>query len=145
MFKLLPAVLVILTGVFAEIPVLNDESGERSVPQKWFRYGAYFSVDDLIISTDFSPVSGTVSTCYTVYKKIRILNAEGTEFGTVFIPRYTDNLDEFHLKIVRENGEDVPVKTGPVRRQYLETGKVVVPRVHPGSGLIRVIESGIRN
>jgi hypothetical protein len=49
--------------------------------------------------------------------------------------RYTDRLALFECSIVDAAGNQVPVQTSEIRSKYEESGKVVMPKVTPGSTL----------
>jgi hypothetical protein len=121
--------------IYTKIPVLDmQEAGP--VPQQWERYGAYYIADDLIISMNTTQNPGPGTAEFTVFKKIKILNTQGSHWGTIPVWRYTDHLALFECTIVDAAGTRLPVETSGLRSKYEESGKVVVPKVTPGSTIL---------
>jgi hypothetical protein len=120
--------------IYTKIPVLDIT--ESPAPHSWERYGAYYIADDLIISMNTTDNPGPGQAEFTVFKKIRILNTQGSHWGTIPVSRYTDHLALFECTIVNAAGVRVPLETDKLRTKWEESGKVVVPTVTPGSTLI---------
>jgi hypothetical protein len=126
-------------GLYTKIPVL-DVKEKGPLPQAWERFGAYYIADDLIISANNTENSGSGVTEFTVFKKIRILNTQGTIWGTVPVWRYTDRLAFFACTLSDAGGNRIPLQTSELRAKYEQSGKVVIPKVTPGSTLtIRMV------
>jgi hypothetical protein len=120
--------------IYTKIPVLDvKESGP--VPQQWERYGAYYIADDLIISMNTTDNGGPCQAEFTVFKKIKILNTQGSHWGTIPVWHYANHLALFECSVTDAAGVSTPVETSRLRSKYEESGKVVVPRVTPGSTL----------
>lgn len=135
--ELVAVTVGILSGcveLYTKIPVL-EVKGKGAVAPSWERYGAYYAADDLIISSNTTENPGSGSTEFTVFKKIRILNAQGTVWGTVPVWRYTDRLAFFACTLSDAAGNSLPLRSSEMKAKYEESGKVVFPKVTPGSTL----------
>lgn len=134
---LLVCACFLVTGCIGEvlttIPVLNTSDKGASVPASWSRYGAYYVADDLILSVNNDPYRAGSKTEYTVFKRIRILNQQGTRFATIVIPRYSQDIELFEITVLTADSVSVPVQEIDIRRKYEETGKVVVPQAAAGT------------
>jgi hypothetical protein len=115
-----------------DIPVL-DVGAPSAVPPEWERYGAYYLADDLILSSTIDGTTGMPTTFYSVYKKLKVLNADGAKFATMIIPYYTSTLQSFDIELTDARGEQIDVNEMAMRTKYEETGKVVVPSVGAGA------------
>lgn len=113
-----------------KIPELPDATNESIYVQKWKKYGAYYDKDEMIYTTVFH-TSGCV-TKFEVYKKIKTLTTEGTEYGTVPVTRLATRISSFEPHLYNANGVEVPLDEDKLRKEYLESGKVVFPKVTAG-------------
>jgi hypothetical protein len=115
-----------------KIPVL-DSKDAAAAPQQWERYGAYYIIDDCIVSMNAAPDFGAADAEFTVYKKIRILTTKGLSWATVPVWRYGDRLALFECTVIDAAGRGIPVQTSELREKYEASGTVVVPKVTKGS------------
>lgn len=131
-------VLTAMTGcveVYTRIPVLDI--GENGTPsEQWGRYGAYYIADDLIISVNNTANPGPGQAEFTVFKKIRILTAQGLRWATIPVWHHTDHLALFECTIVDSAGNRHSLETSVLRSNYETSGNVAVPGVVPGSTII---------
>jgi hypothetical protein len=129
--------------VLTTIPVLSASDKGAHIPESWFRFGAYYVADDVILSVNNDPVAGGSETEYTVFKSIRILNQQGMRFATIPVPRYTANIALFSVGVLTADSTGVPVDEGDIRRKFEGSGKVVVPQAAPGSLVsVKIVFSG---
>lgn len=132
-------ILFILTGCVERTPLqplMSIGPGGGVDASDWEEYGAVYLYDELRITTDFGREDRRFSTWYTVNQAIRILNQAGMKYGTVDVKRYDGSLKEFEIVLRQNDGSELRVDTPELKEQYLDTGKVVVPRVEPGSEIV---------
>ena len=120
-------------GPLVLIPVLDEKETTARIPEQWQRYGAYYIVDDVILSSTYNAAFRSGQTRFTLFSKIKILNSGGSRFGTIPVPHYTDHCADFNVTLIDSAGQPIPVDCSKIRSNYRETGKVVVPHVTPGS------------
>jgi hypothetical protein len=118
---------------FTKIPVLAVPEKGGPLPDSWYRYGAYYLVDDFILSVDPDPAAGIHATEFTVYKKIRILNQQGARFATIPVIKYSSDIVFFTVDVRNQDSQAVAVDSREIQSKFEETGKVVVPQANPGS------------
>ena len=78
-------------------PVLHCE-GEftaTKMDEQWREYDAYYLCDEMFIEASYSTLfSGPVNKI--IYnKKIKIITDEGTSYGTVAIPKLSENINRY--------------------------------------------------
>lgn len=127
------------------VPVLLEAPAalptERDV--RWEKYGAYCLVDELFVETSFeTAVVKTPVNTFLINKKIRILTPQGARFGTVEVPVYGTMVRSFKLEHLDSAGHPVKVEPGPIKTEWLKSGKIIFPNVTAGSVLSIRIESG---
>ena len=132
------AVLAALfTGCYGPLITMRipfiDGTEEARIPESWQQFGAYMMADDMIFSTRSSMYDGMSSSRIDIRKKIRILSPDGFKYATVPIPRQLTFLKEFRVVMYNADGVKVPLPVGELKRKYLETEKVVVPKVSAGA------------
>jgi hypothetical protein len=114
-------------------PALDVGEGvEGPVETRWNWYGAYYENDELVVSVATHYFFNSVSLTYSVNKRIKILTTDGAKYGTLIVPRYTDRLDKFTVRCVDSTGKSVQFDLKTIKKEYLKTGKIVVPRVTAG-------------
>lgn len=128
------SIILGLSGCIANKPIqpLMTNIGSMAPDvSKWQDYGAVYDYDELRIITDIQYGSGFTTTS-TINRKLRILNREGIRYGTLQIPHLKGSLHAFEVKLVNADGIEQTINVGKIRKQYLKTEKVIVPRVEPG-------------
>ena len=144
LFGLLPVALALCLAScenrLTVISGLEEGDATAAIPRSWQRYGAYYIVDDLILSSTESEASGATKHTVTVLSKIKILNALGARFGTIPVPQYSRHLASLDVELRDSAGGLVTINKSKIRSTFRETGKVVVPKVAPGSVIsLRVV------
>lgn len=128
--------LLAFTGCVEHTPLPPYIGVENELDQdvsKWQEYGAVYLYDEVRITADFGRSDRRFATRYDVNQAIRILDRSGVKYGTVEVERYQGELKEFEVTLADKNGKPRPLDLEALKEQYLDTGKVVVPRVEPGS------------
>jgi hypothetical protein len=118
-------------------PVLHCE-GEftaTKMDKQWREYDAYYLCDEMFIEASYSTLfSGPVNKI--IYnKKIKIITDEGTSYGTVAIPKLSENINRFEVELKDAAGATVPLNIEQLKTEYLRKEVVVVPNVTPGCEL----------
>jgi hypothetical protein len=123
-------------------PLLLEGKANVDLEKKWEKYGAYYLVDELFVESSYlsSPYVSGPANKYIINKKLKILTTEGTKFGTVEIPVYSESTAVFRITHWDSTGKLVSFSTGPVHSAFLKKGKIVFPNVLPGSVLEMYIE-----
>jgi len=71
-------------------------------------------------------------TKYEIIKKIRILTTEGARYGTIPVFQETNRITEFNPHLSGPDGTEIPLDKKKMEKEYLETGKVIFPKVTAG-------------
>ena len=106
------------TSISADMSLLDD-------------YGAAYLWDELRVESDFDQGVGFSST-YSLNQAIQIADRRGVKFGTVDVRKYSNELRKFNLRLLDSRGNEIPLDLNALKEQYLDTGKLVFPRVQPG-------------
>lgn len=125
------------------IPDLPDAADDAMYAQKWQKYGAYYDKFETVLKSFYSMQS--TSSKVKVYRKIKFLTNEGTEYGTIPVYKYSIQMSRFEPKLFNENNVEIEVDTKKLRKTYTETGKVVFPNVKSGYTVELTIEFINRN
>jgi len=127
---------IVLSGYAAlfgsvDIPPLPDAPDCRPYDERWSKYGAYYDKIDIALLTFFGLES--VSSRIEVLYKLKILTNEGASYGTVPIIRYSPRISKFEVRLYDSSGKEIKIDQDALKKVYLESGKVVVPKVTKGS------------
>ncbi len=115
-----------------KIPPINFKEDQVD-EEKYKRYGAYYDCIDVkfISNIDHSNSYAAID----VYTKIHIVTTDGAQYGTIPIYRYSRQISTFEPKLYTAENEEVPLDVSSIFKQYLQSGKVVFPKVTAGSVL----------
>lgn len=129
--------ILVLSGCVEKnpLPALIGKDVVEIDTSAWEQYGAVYLYDELRLTMDFSLGNGGFSTIYTVNQAIRILDKSGVKHGTLKAPKFDGELTQFDIRHVDAKGRNLPLDIETIREQFLDTGKIVFPRVQPGSEL----------
>ena len=117
-----------------------SKAGGDIAPEEWMDYGAYYEYDELRIFTDELYPDRGWDSYYYVNQKLHIVNRKGLKYGTVEVPKYGDSIAEFSVTLWDPSGNKVPLDLKVFREKYVETGKIIVPKVVAGCRIgIKVI------
>lgn len=114
-----------------DIPPLSEAPNADFYAQKWENYGAYYDVDEVVLTSSF-----TMESCVSIIditKKIRILTTAGAQYGTIPIYRFAPRVSVFEPHLFDSNGVEIPLDKERLREIYLKSGKVVFPNVTKGA------------
>lgn len=125
-------VFVLLLAGCVSTPGLLTKSVQPFNSSQWQEYDAVYEYDELRIKESFDDDYG-FDTYYTYNQKLHILTRKGVEYGTLVIPRVSDKITEFEVVLLHANREVVEIDLIELRKKYIDTGKIVVPQVQPGS------------
>ncbi len=131
-------VVVALCGCVSQQQI-NQTSSEIKQPQinykDWEKYGAVFDYDTLTIKATFDPYGG-FETKYTVKKKLRVLSQEGVKYATFHSVQFGGELAAFQLTLLDAKGNTKKINVEKAKKQFVETGEIIVPQVESGSQAI---------
>jgi hypothetical protein len=127
------SILLVLTSCTVVPPLLKDTAplAGRIDDDQLRNYGAVYEFDEFRIKTEILNPDEGWSTYFYVNRMMRILNRKGVDYGTIYIKPYTSILADFNVKLWDPTGKAVPLDLKAMRKKYVETGKVIVPRVEP--------------
>lgn len=121
----------------AAIPKLPEPVDRKLINEKWKKYGAYYDTDEILFTATVT--MGTPNLSIEFNKRIKILTLEGTKYGTIPIPFFSRDVSKFEARMFDSNGVEIPINSNQMKGDYLSTGKVVFPKVTPGSELTLAI------
>ncbi len=112
-----------------EVPPKNE-----GVEKKWESFGAYYEVDEIFVEATYMTGfnASMPQTKYIINKKIKILTDKGSEYGTLFIPRYFYRPRKFKVEVTKPNGEITKVSTSELTRQFMKNKPIVIPKITAG-------------
>ncbi len=127
------SILLTLNSCVTVPPLLMDTVSQPDGidDEQWRDYGAVYELDEFRIKTKLLNPSEGWNTYFYVNRMMRILNRKGVDYGTVFIKQYTDILVDFKVTLWDPTGKAVPLDLKAMKQKYVETGKIIVPRVEP--------------
>jgi len=114
-----------------KIPEPPPNRQKEMYAKKWEKYGAYYDIDQIHLVSTFTMDQSV--TIVKVLKQIVILTTEGSSYGTVPVKQFSHRISKFLPKLSGPNGEVIPLDIEKMRKSYVETGKVVFPKVTKGS------------
>ncbi len=116
-------------------PMMTSEN--RKLPtDQWKKFGAFYEYDEMrILIDDFDTGSGFF-THYILNQKINILNRKGLQYGTFEIQKLGEIVARFDLQLISPQGKEVALNIAKIRQKYIDTGKVIVPKVEPGCQIL---------
>lgn len=127
-------------------PLLEDTVSQTGgMDDKQLRnYGAVYEFDEFRIKTEVLNPDEGWSTYFYVNRMMRVLNRKGVDYGTIFIKQYASILADFKVKLWDPTGKAVPLDLTAMKQKYLETGKIIVPKVEPNCriGITLVFRKG---
>jgi hypothetical protein len=126
-------ILLALNSCAMVPPLLKDTATQPGgIDDEQLRnYGAVYEFDEFRIKTElFNPNNGW-STYFYVNRMMRVLNRKGVDYGTIYVHQHTTNLTDFKVKLWDPAGKAVPLDLEAMKQKYVETGKIIVPRVEP--------------
>ena len=114
-------------------PYLGLDTMSDIDEEKWLDYGAVYLYDELRITADFGQSDRRFLTRYTVNQAVKILDRSGVKHGTIDLIQFPGDLKEFEVVHHDASGRAQQLDMEALKDQYLDTSKVVIPRVQPGS------------
>jgi len=127
----------------SDIPDLPENTTKALYDKKWEKYGAYYDIDEMIYTTIFS--TEHCITRYEINKKIKILTTEGAQYGTIPVHQQASQISKFEPHLFGADGVEIPLDVKKIRKEYLETGKVIFPKVMAGCYITLKIVFNERN
>lgn len=114
------------------LPPLLTATPENVAKEQWSDYGAVYEYDELRILTEDLFVDQGWNSFYYINKKLHILTLNGVKYGTVKVPKYSDVIADFKVRLWDPAGNEVPLNLDVLLKKYSKTGKIIVPKVEPG-------------
>lgn len=107
---------------------------------KWKNYGAVYEYDETRIVANFDTAAKQFESDVVFNKAIRILDKTGVKYGTIELRHPEDGtVSAFDVKLFDAQGRQQHLDLESMKEQYIETEKIVVPRVQPGSRIVMQI------
>jgi|GEM_PF-5731400 len=120
---------------YATVPSFmgNADFSDNAVG-KWKNYGAVYEYDETKIIANFDTMSKQFESDVVFNQAIRVIDKTGVQYGTIELDHPRDGtLSAFDVRHVDSRGRQQHLDLEAMKEQYLETEKIVVPRVQSGS------------
>ncbi len=118
-------------------PARESVANESALDQRYAKYGAYYLVaetrmefsDQMVTLAGGNSSRGEV----VVFKRLKVLNSESSEYGTIKIDSYSDYISLFKVSLSTPEGGTSELEVEKLQAEYVKTGKIAVPHVKAGT------------